>query len=407
MTYQETIDYLYFKLPFFQKQGAKAFKPKLEKIQTICHRLGNPEQGQQFIHVAGTNGKGSTSHMLSSFLTTHGFKTGLYTSPHLKSFTERIKIDGEEISENEVVEFVRHIKPIIEELNPSFFEVTVAMAFWYFKKSKVDYAVIEVGLGGRLDSTNIITPILSVITNISLDHQQYLGDTLKKIAFEKAGIIKHRVPVIVGEIQEETYPVFRDVALKNNAPVFDQKQFGDWFLKLQTHSYQDKNLQTALKVIHALKSEYRFKINEEPTLNALQKFAQLAGLKGRWQHLSNKPKIVCDTGHNEAGVKELVNLLHKEDYNDLHIIWGMVAEKEVATILSLLPAKARYYFCKAENERMLNPESLREKAKQHNLQGETFSSVSYAIEEAKKNAQIDDLIFIGGSTFVVAEIPFL
>lgn len=406
MTYQETLDYLYFKLPFFQKQGAKAFTPKLEKIQTLCTKLGNPEKGQKFIHIAGTNGKGSTSHMLAAFLSSHGYKTGLYTSPHLKSFTERIKIDGQEIAEQKVIDFVALIKPIIEELNPSFFEVTVALAFWYFKESKTDISVIEVGLGGRLDSTNIISPILSVITNISLDHQQYLGNTLEKIATEKAGIIKSHTPLVVGEIQDETFPVFEAIAKKLNSKLFHQDQFDDLFAKLRTNTYQDKNIKTALKAVKVL-TQQGFNLNKNTTLHSFQNYAQIAGLKGRWQQLEHSPNIFCDTGHNEAGVTELVKLLNNTNYNQLHVVWGMVAEKDVNTILKILPKNAIYYFCKAENDRMLDAKSLLKEAQKISLNGTDYENVPKAIRAAKENAKKDDLIFIGGSTFVVAEIPFL
>ena len=408
MTYQETLDYLYYKLPFFQKDGAKAFTPKLEKIQLLCDSLDNPEKQIKFIHIAGTNGKGSTSHMLASVFMKHGFKTGLYTSPHLKSFTERIKVDASEIEEATVIEFVELIKPQIEKLSPSFFEVTVAMAFWYFNKQKVDYAIIEVGLGGRLDSTNIITPILSVITNISLDHEQYLGNTLEKIAFEKAGIIKSTIPVVIGEVQDETFPVFDRVALSQKSKIYYKDKLPKILSQIKTQSYQDKNFYTVLKILCSLSDNYsELKWNEQKIISSLENFNTIAGLKGRWQKLKSKPNIYCDTGHNVAGVKELIKLLEKESYDTLHIIWGMVAEKDVSTILKLLPKKANYYFCHTDNARLLTATELQKQALLYSLIGEKFNTVPSAIESAQKVAQKNDLIFIGGSTFVVAEIPFL
>jgi len=407
VTYEETIEYLYHSLPIFQKEGKTAFKPKLDNILELCSYLDNPQNNLQFIHIAGTNGKGSTSHLLSSVLQEHGFRVGLYTSPHLKSFTERIKINKQEISESEVVEFVDLIKPVIKKIKPSFFEVTVAMAFWYFEKQQPDLVVLEVGMGGRLDSTNIVSPLLSVITNISLDHQQYLGDTLQKIAREKAGIIKPNTPVVIGEIQEETFSVFEEIANENMSPMYFEECFSEIFQSVKTNSYQDKNIQTALKSLHQLENLLEIKFDELKAINAIKDFKNIAGLKGRWQILQTAPKLICDTGHNVSGVTEIVQLLNQEKYNNLHIVWGMVSEKEIDPILDLLPSTAKYYFCKPENIRCMEVSLLKSKAKEYNLIGEQYESVEDAITQAKENAEKNDLIFIGGSTFVVAEIPFL
>jgi dihydrofolate synthase / folylpolyglutamate synthase len=406
VNYQETVEYLFNQLPFFQRQGAEAYKPKLHNTIELCKFLGNPQDQLKHIHVAGTNGKGSTSHLLAAILAQHGYKVGLYTSPHLKSFTERIKINGIEMPEQDVVEFVDYIKPQIEYLQPSFFELTVAMAFWYFKKEEVDICVVEVGMGGRLDSTNVITPLVTVITNISLDHQQYLGNTIELIAREKAGIIKPQIPVVVGEIQEETLPVFIEIASALNAPV---KTFLMNYTRLKnslTNSYQDKNIETVLKTIEVLE-EQGFRFDDTKLKFAISDFKSVAGLKGRWQTLSEKPLMICDTGHNEAGIQEVVKMLGLADYSKLHIVIGMVAEKEVETVLSLLPQKALYYFCQANNPRSMKAEQLALKASKKGLLGESFNSVEDAIQSAQNRAEESDLIFIGGSTFVVAEIPFL
>ncbi len=406
MNYQQTVDYLYYSLPFFQKQGASAYIPKLENTLSLCAFLGNPQSKLKHIHVAGTNGKGSTSHLITAILMKHGFRVGLYTSPHLKSFTERIKINSLEISQVDVVEFVSLIREKIEEIRPSFFEVTVAMAFWYFQKSKVDICVIEVGMGGRLDSTNIIQPLLSVITNISLDHQQYLGDTISKIAFEKGGVIKNRIPTVIGEIQTEPLEVFKELA---TAVKTDLKLYLNSKKRLKhciTNTYQDKNIETSLKVVEVLEN-LGYAFDEEILIHAIKNFKQIAGLKGRWQILGDAPKIICDTGHNHAGIVEVIKLLEQETFQNLHVVIGMVSEKEISSVLQILPQKAKYYFCKADNPRSIPENELCTKAQAHGLQGFAYGSVQKAIEAAKENASVKDLIFIGGSNFVVAEIPFL
>lgn len=406
MNYQETVEYLFNQLPFFQRQGAEAYKPKLHNTIELCKFLGNPQDDLKHIHVAGTNGKGSTSHLLAAIFAQHGYKVGLYTSPHLKSFTERIKINGIEMPEQDVVEFVDYIKPQIEYLQPSFFELTVAMAFWYFKKEEVDICVVEVGLGGRLDSTNIINPLVSVITNISLDHQQYLGDTIELIAREKAGIIKQNIPVVVGEIQENTISIFHEIARTLGAPikthVVKEKRLETSF----TNSYQDKNIETVLKTLEVL-AQQGFEFDDEKIKYAISNFKSIAGLKGRWQTLSEKPLTICDTGHNEAGIQEVVKMLALQKYSKLHIVIGMVAEKEVGNVLAMLPKDALYYFCQANNPRSMKAGQLALKALEKGLIGESFNSVEEAINAAQDRAEENDLIFIGGSTFVVAEIPFL
>lgn len=406
MNYKETLHFLYSQLPVFQKDGASALKNKLDNILSLCESLGNPQDELTCIHVGGTNGKGSVSHMLAAVLMKHQYKVGLYTSPHLKSFTERIKINTKEIPEESVIQFVELIKSTIHKIKPSFFEVTVAMAFWYFNQKKVDYVILEVGMGGRLDSTNIIDPLLSVITNISLDHQQYLGDTIEKIAFEKAGIIKPNKPIVIGEKQKESFPVFEQIAKEKKAPLIVEDSYVELFTKLKTNTYQDKNTSTALKACAVLK-DLGIGLSGGKILEALSNFQEIAGLKGRWQKLSDSPLIYCDTGHNEAGVKEIVSQLETLNFSKLLVVWGMAKDKEVSKVLSLLPQNAYYFFCQAAINRAMPVEELSCKAKDLDLHGESYESVDLAIEMAKSIATKDDLILIGGSNFVVAEIPFL
>lgn len=406
MTYQETLDYLYEKLPVFQNQGSVALNFKLDNIKNICRELGNPHLKFKSIHVAGTNGKGSTSHILASILMKQGYDVGLYTSPHLKSFTERIKVNGKEISESEVVDFVSEITPLIDKYRPSFFEVTVAMAFWYFSKQSIDYAIVEVGMGGRLDSTNIINPEVAVITNISLDHQQYLGNTIQEIAREKAGVIKRNRPIVIGEVQNDLIPIFKEISTEKGAVLKLNLNNKSLLNRLHTESYQDKNIETALKTIEVL-MDNGVEINQEKLIKSVKGFKEIAGLKGRWQALAEKPKIICDTGHNVAGVSEVIKMLAKEEYKQLHFVIGMVEEKEVKEVLELLPSDAKYYFCRAKNVRSKDAKKLAKEAKKVGLTGKVFNTVEEAIVSAKKTARPKDLIFIGGSTFVVAEIPFL
>lgn len=416
-------------LPMFQRVGASAFKKDLTNTLALCEHLGHPQQHFKSIHVAGTNGKGSTSHALCSILMEAGYKVGLYTSPHLKSFTERIKISGEQIPEQEVVDFVVENKTILETLKPSFFEMTVAMAFWYFAKGQVDVAVIEVGMGGRLDSTNVISPEVAIITNIGFDHMQFLGDTLEKIAGEKAGIIKKDTPVVISTQQEETTEVFEKIASIQNAPIYfaensfrikplgrttDNKNLfevdhKDLTKKLELDllgNYQKNNLPGILQAVEILK-EKGYHISDENLAKGLSQVIKNTGLKGRWQILGNSPWIICDTGHNEDGIKYILSQINEYSYNQLFMIIGMVADKDVSKVLSLFPKDARYIFCQANIPRAMPAEDLSKKAKEVGLEGIIINDVNQAIAWAKKKASKEDLIFIGGSTFVVAEIKDL
>ncbi|RIW14581.1 bifunctional folylpolyglutamate synthase/dihydrofolate synthase [Algoriphagus lacus] len=430
MDYRETLDYLYNSLPMFQRVGASAFKKDLSNTVALCAHLGNPEKKFKSIHIAGTNGKGSTSHTLAAILQAAGYKTGLYTSPHLKSFTERIRIDGLEIIESAVVQFVAENKMFLDELKPSFFEMTVGMAFWYFEQQKVDIAVIEVGMGGRLDSTNVIAPELCVITNIGYDHMQFLGETLPEIAGEKAGIIKPDVPVVISQSQEETTPVFLAKAAEMEAPIV----FADQIWKVDKRQnfenagvarfeveykgntqeldfgllgdYQRYNLPGILEAVVQLKSQ-GWKISDQALQTGLAQVTQLTGLKGRWQILGEKPTIIADTGHNEPGIRQILAQLETYSFAQLWMVIGMVQDKDVSKILALLPKDAHYVFCQADLPRALAANLLAEKAAVYGLQGEIIPNVNEALNFARKNAESDDLIFVGGSTFVVAEIDDL
>jgi len=427
MNYQQTLDFLYSKLPMFTRVGASAFKKDLTNTIILCEALGNPQNKFKSIHVAGTNGKGSTSHMLASILQAQGLKTGLYTSPHLKDFRERIRINGKMISKAEVQSFVKANKKLIYEIEPSFFEVTVAMAFEHFAKHQVDIAVIEVGLGGRLDSTNIITPEISVITNISLDHTNMLGNTLQEIAGEKAGIIKKGIPVIIGETQPESKPVFIAKAKELNAPIYfadDSLHAKDIsvknsVLKLSLYEedeikytniksdltglYQPKNIVTVIKTLEILSQQTQTKIARQSIYDGLKQVKKLTGLQGRWQTLSKNPLVICDTGHNEAGITEVVKNIEQTPYHKLHIVFGMVKDKDITKVLSLMPKHADYYFCKPDIERGLAATELQEQALVFGLSGSAYNSVLDAKNAAIEKASVNDLIFIGGSTFVVAE----
>ncbi|GHB48599.1 bifunctional folylpolyglutamate synthase/dihydrofolate synthase [Mongoliitalea lutea] len=424
MTYAETLDYMFNALPMFQRIGAAAFKKDLSNTLALCKHLGNPEQKIKTIHVAGTNGKGSTSHMLAAILMKAGYKVGLYTSPHLKSFTERIKVDGTCISEEAVVAFIADNQSYLDELKPSFFEMTVGMAFWYFAKEQVDIAVIEVGMGGRLDSTNVIVPEVSIITNIGYDHMQFLGDTLSLIAAEKAGIIKHNVPVVISHTQEEIISVFQQQADAQNSMLYfaqesyhverlaDRQGFASYRVegdaKLVLHvqllgNYQAKNLPGVLKTIDVLQAK-GWTITMDAMQQGLQSVIDLTGLKGRWQILAEKPLLICDTGHNEDGIRMILDQLEQYEYHQLWMVLGMVNDKDVSKILSLLPKAAQYIFCQASIPRAMPAEDLAKQAASVDLQGVVIPNVNEAIEFAKKKAAPEDLIFIGGSTFVVAEI---
>ena len=403
MTYQETTAWLFDQLPMFQMQGASAYKKDLTNTLLLVEHLHHPETKFKSIHVAGTNGKGSTSSMIASVLQEAGFKVGLYTSPHLKDFRERIRINDEMISEEFVVDFVAFNKPFFEENQLSFFEMTVGLAFDYFAKEQVDVAVIEVGMGGRLDSTNIITPLVSVITNIGLDHTQFLGDTLPKIAAEKAGIIKSNIPVVIGECLDETKSVFVAKSKTENAPIYFAQDNPEVFYECALlGDYQIHNKKTVLQTIELLQSQ--FKIEDNHIMLGLKNVILNTGLLGRWQILKQKPFVVCDTAHNSHGLKVVVNQIIKHQFETLHVVLGVVNDKDLDTILPVFPKNAKYFFCKPNLPRGLNAELLQVKAANFGLQGEVFDSVSSAYIAALDVAQDVDFIYIGGSTFVVAEI---
>ncbi|KAA0993237.1 bifunctional folylpolyglutamate synthase/dihydrofolate synthase [Dyadobacter aurulentus] len=432
MNYQETLDYLYSRLPVFQNVGARAFKPGLHTTRALCESLGDPQNTYPTIHVGGTNGKGSTSHMLAAILQNSGYKVGLYTSPHLKDFRERIRINGKCVGEDFVISFTDEIKSNIERFNPSFFEVTVAMAFKYFADHKVDIAVIEVGMGGRLDSTNIVEPIVSVITNVSLDHTQFLGETLSEIASEKAGIIKQNVPVIVSEYQsQEVAGVFINKAQDLDAPlafgsqVYQVKNQGishglaqiyarrdnsdepGQQLRLDlTGSYQTKNLAGVLTVRDMLVS-LGWKIESEDVSQALKDVVSLTGLKGRWQQLGHRPDVYCDTAHNIGGLTDTIAQFTSLPHERLRFVMGFVKDKDISSILGLLPVNAVYYFCEPSNLRALNATDLATMAARYGLVGKTFQNVNEALKQAIAEADDADIIYVGGSTFVVADLDQL
>ena len=427
MTYQQTIDYLFSRLPMFSRIGAAAFKKDLTNTITLCEHLGDPQQEFKSIHIAGTNGKGSVSHMLAAILQTAGYKTGLYTSPHLKDFRERIKVNGEMISKGFVIDFTEKIKPLVEQIEPSFFEITVAMAFDYFALQKVDIAVIEVGLGGRFDSTNIITPELSVITNIGWDHMNILGDSLEKIAFEKAGIIKENIPVVIGATLPETKPVFEKIAEEKNSTIHyaaQKRNVMGWewknhelIVEVAEHGktdhkkyhldlpaiYQSKNLLTVLEACSVLK-DLDYKIDDAAIRTGLQKTKKITGLHGRWEIIHEHPAIVLDVGHNEDGIKQITQQLELTTYHELHIIIGMVKDKEIDKVLSLLPHSAHYYFSQANIPRALPAEVLKEKAREFNLKGKAIPGVNDAIADVRSKAHKDDLVLVCGSVFLVGEV---
>ncbi|PNW27755.1 bifunctional folylpolyglutamate synthase/dihydrofolate synthase [Formosa algae] len=404
MTYNDTLEWMFSQLPMYQRQGQSAFKKDLSNTLVLSEHLNHPEHQFKSIHVAGTNGKGSTSHMLASILQEAGYKVGLYTSPHLKDFRERIRINGVEVSEDFVVEFISENKTFFEAHELSFFEMTVGMAFDYFKTEQVDIAVIEVGLGGRLDSTNIITPELSVITNIGLDHTQFLGTTLTEIASEKGGIIKPNVPVVIGETQEETQTVFETIAADKKAKiVFADQLITELYPSDLKGTYQIKNIKTVLQSIKELKG-LGFSIRDKHIQNGLLHVMRNTGLKGRWQVLQDAPKVVCDTGHNKEGLLLVMKQLEHETYNMLHIVFGVVSDKDVQSILPLLPKKALYYFCKPDVPRGMPANQLYDLFKAEGYEGDVYNSVNEAYKKALNSAAASDFIYIGGSTFVVAEI---
>jgi len=430
MNYQQTISYLFSTLPVFERTGANAYKADLTNTIRLCNLLGNPQNDIKTIHIAGTNGKGSTSHMLASILQEKGWKVGLYTSPHLKDFRERILINGNKIPKAYITGFVRQYFNEIEKIDLSFFELTVGLAFKFFSESKVDIAVIEVGLGGRLDSTNIITPLISVITNISFDHMQFLGNTLEKIASEKAGIIKPNVPVVIGETQAEIRHVFTEKSKETGSDLLfadslfslrknlettvsaghlsvnvmkDQKLFLKDLVSPLSGFYQLKNIVTVLGVIEML-GKRGIPVTMREIKRGIRKVIKNTHLSGRWQILSFSPLTICDTGHNEAGLTEVTSQINSISYGYLHFVFGVVKDKAIDKILAILPKNATYYFCNAATPRALNAGELKVQANLAGLAGESYSSVSEALKSAQTKAGTRDLIFIGGSTFVVAEV---
>ncbi|WP_103071084.1 bifunctional folylpolyglutamate synthase/dihydrofolate synthase [Aquimarina sediminis] len=404
MNYRETLDWMFTQLPMYQRQGARAYKVDLHNTIELASYLNNPEDKFKSIHVAGTNGKGSTSHMLASILQESGYKVGLYTSPHLKDFRERIRVNGNKIAEKFVVNFISEHLSYFETNQLSFFEMTVGMAFQYFAESQVDIAIIEVGLGGRLDSTNIITPEVSVITNIGLDHINFLGNTLTSIATEKAGIIKKNIPVVVGRTTSETKKVFREKSKSCNSDLYWASDYqGCIYDSDLKGNYQKENVRTALQTISVLQSK-GWKINESAIKKGLNQVVANTGLLGRWQVLRDNPKVICDTAHNRDGLTPVLKQLVEVGYHKLHIVLGMVNDKDVDSILPLFPAEAHYYFCKPNIKRGLDEKELKKKALKFNLKGEEYKTVKKAYESALQSAIDEDVIYVGGSTFVVAEI---
>ncbi len=433
MTYPETLDYLYARLPMYQRVGAVAHTRSLANIEVLCARLAHPERGFRAVHVAGTNGKGSSSHMLAAVCQAAGYRTGLYTSPHLIDFTERIRLNGEPIPPEEVVRFVETHRDLLEELQPSFFEMTVALAFRYFADQRVDIAIIEVGLGGRLDSTNVIRPLVSLITNISWDHQDLLGDTLPLIAAEKAGIIKPGVPVVISQVQTEVAAVFQQVAAANRAPI----RFADTELYVATQTPLPEGVGQSMDVMHRdaleqwtpylpnlhldLLGEYQylnvpgvlatleelqvqgFRFTQPMVRAGLSEVQRRTGLRGRWQVLGRDPLVVADTGHNEAGLGAAIAQLLRTPHQKLHIVFGVVRDKDIGVLLRLLPPEATYYFCEAKIPRALPAPELREQAEAFGLKGKLYVSVAKAVDAARAAAAPEDVVYIGGSTFVVAE----
>ncbi len=430
MNYSEVLDYMYRQLPMFHRIGAAAYKANLDNTHAICKLLGNPELKFPSIHIAGTNGKGSTSNLIASVLQESGLKTALFTSPHLKEFRERIRVNGIMIPEEKIIEFVENYREVFEEIKPSFFEWTFGLAVHYFAEQKVDIAVIETGMGGRLDSTNVVSPLITIITNIGFDHMAFLGDKLETIAIEKAGIIKDKVPVIIGETHRKTSSVFIETAKLHNSKiqfadknyflrniklseataehlildVYDHKKliFEQLYCPL-TGNYQYKNIRTAFAALTEI-NKTSFKLSEEAIRAGFSNVLKNTGFMGRWQKLQEKPLVICDTAHNEAGIKLVVKQLSQQSFKHLHFILGMVNDKEIDQILELLPKRATYYFCKADIPRGLDTNFLAGKAILKGLRGACYPSVKKAYDAAMHNSTTNDLIFIGGSTFTVAEI---
>lgn len=396
---------MFRQLPMYQRIGAAAFKKDLINILHFSRELGEPHKNLKSVHVAGTNGKGSVSHMLASVLQEAGYKVGLHTSPHLKDYRERIKINGKDVPEEFVVEFISANQKFLEENKLSFFEMSVGMAFDYFRKEKVDIAIIEVGLGGRLDSTNIITPLISVITNIGLDHTQILGNSLEEIAAEKAGIIKPGIPVVIGEKQDEIKSVFQKIAAeKNSRIIFAEDNECEDFQSDLKGPYQRKNICTAITTIRALAENSSFTISAENIVKGLKNVRTNTGLRGRWDVLQERPKVICDTAHNAEGLRYTIAQLQKEVKEKLHMVIGVVSDKDLSMILPILPVDATYYFCRPDVPRGMDEDQLRREASQFNLMGDSYSSVSKAYATALRGAGQDDTIYVGGSTFTVAEV---
>ena len=427
MNYTETLDWMFNKLPMYQRIGGAAYKADLNNTLQLLNHLNNPQNDFKSVHVAGTNGKGSVSHMLASVFQEAGYKTGLYTSPHLIDFRERIRINGEMIPEENVVQFIDTYKAKFEAMELSFFEMTVGMAFDYFSKEKVDIAIVEVGMGGRLDSTNLITPELSVITNIDFDHMKFLGDTRAKIAYEKAGIIKPNIPVVIGETHPETQQVFIDKAKECNSPIYFADQLFDCDkIHIESYTeqrfdvwknselymedleiplmgnYQQKNLTTVMCALDLLRD--KFNLSEASIRDGIAKVIRNTHLMGRWQILCKDPLTIADTGHNVAGITEVVRQLAEMQYGKLHFVLGMVNDKDIDSVLQLLPRGAEYYFCKADIPRGLDANVLAEKAFDMGLRGLAYESVSHAYRSAVNNARFGDVVFVGGSNFTVAEV---
>lgn len=405
MNYKETLDWMFNKLPMYQTQGATAYRKDITNTVLLAKHLGNPENYLKCIHVAGTNGKGSTSHLLASVLQEAGYKVGLYTSPHLKDYRERITINGIPISEDYVCDFINKNKAFFEANELSFFEMSVGLAFEYFVEQKTDINIIEVGMGGRLDSTNIITPLVSVITNIGLDHTQFLGNTVELIAFEKAGIIKPNIPVVIGEYISETKPVFLAKSDETHSEIyFASDLIAATYPSALLGDYQIQNKKTVLQTLKVLQDKKLLSVSETDIKNGFLNVIKNTGLQGRWQQLGENPTVICDTAHNVHGLKIVLNQLNKQKFEKLHIVLGLVNDKNLTEILPLFPQNANYYFCKPDISRGLDQLILKEKAAEFNLVGQTYISVSNAYQAAKENAKENDFIYVGGSTFVVAEI---
>lgn len=407
MNYQDTLSYLYNSTPLFQQIGSKAYKAGLDNTQTLDSHFGHPHRKFKTIHIAGTNGKGSCAHTIAAVLQSAGYRVGLYTSPHLIDFRERIRINGQLITQEYVIDFVEKERTFFEPLHPSFFELTTAMAFKYFADMKVDVAVIEVGLGGRLDCTNIIEPDLCIITNISFDHTQFLGDTLEKIASEKAGIIKRNTPVVIGETTPETKRIFLEKAASMQAPIYfaeedENKKYSDIRFELKG-IYQQRNIHTITTALTVLK-ENGYQIEEECVRQAFEHVCELTGFMGRWQKLQNNPTLICDTGHNVGGISYITQQLKQQTYRQMHIVFGMVDDKDITGVLALLPQEANYYFTKASVKRALNEEKLYQMAKEAGLHGHCYPNVISAVKAALQKSLPEDFIFVGGSSYVVADL---